>query len=137
MTELVTVSERRNEEGLLDGIYSNDVSTSRHQFYVDEPESYGSTDIGPTPFEYLAAALGGCTTITLRMYAERKKWRVDHLACKVTAHREGGVSVFRRKLTITGHLTDAERARMMEIANKCPVHKALAGGAKIETTLTE
>ena len=61
----------------LGGKYTQDVLTSRHQLLADEPESYGSADLGPTPFEYLCAALGACTTITLRMYVERKGWEVE------------------------------------------------------------
>lgn len=135
MAEPVTVSERRSAEGLAGGIYSNDVKTSRHHLYADEPVELGSADIGPTPFEYLAAALGGCTTITLRMYAERKKWAVDHIACTVTMHKEDGVQVFVRELSVTGDLEPAHQARLVEIANKCPVHKTLSAGSKVETVL--
>lgn len=135
MAEPVTVSERRTAEGIAGGIYSNDVKTSRHHLYADEPVELGSADIGPTPFEYLAAALGGCTTITLRMYSERKKWNVDHIACTVKLHKEDGVQVFTRELTVEGDLTDEARGRLIEIANKCPVHKVLTAGSKVETVL--
>lgn len=135
MAEPVTVSERRTDEGLAGGIYSNDVKTSRHHLYTDEPVSLGSADIGPTPFEYLAAALGGCTTITLRMYTERKKWAVDHIACTVTMHRQDGQQVFVRELSVEGALEAAQRDRLIEIANKCPVHKVLSAGSKVETVL--
>lgn len=135
MAEPVTVSERRSEDGMAGGLYSNDVKTSRHHLYVDEPVALGSADIGPTPFEYLAAALGGCTTITLRMYSERKKWAVDHIACTVKMHKEDGVQVFVRELSVQGNLEPDQRARLVEIANKCPVHKTLTAGSKVETVL--
>lgn len=136
MVDTVSVSERyKTAETRAGGRYANDVKTSRHHLYVDEPASYGSSDIGPTPFEYLAAALGGCTTITLRMYSERKKWPVDHIAVDVKTRREDGRQIFVRELTLIGDLDDAQRARLVEIANKCPVHKVLMQGAEIETQL--
>ena len=135
MAEPVTVSERRTDEGPTAGLYTNDVRTSRHHLFVDEPIALGSSDIGPTPFEYLAAALGGCTTITLRMYCERKKWPVSHLSCEVKMLKEGGRQIFERLLTIEGDLEDAQRARMVEIAEKCPVHKVLTHGADVTTKL--
>ena len=135
MAEPVTVSERRSKDGMAGGQYSNDVTTSRHHLYVDEPVELGSADIGPTPFEYLAAALGGCTTITLRMYSERKKWTVDHIACTVKMHKEDGLQVFVREVSVQGDLDADQRARLIEIANKCPVHKTLTAGSKVETVL--
>lgn len=135
MAEPVTISERRTAEGLAGGLYSNDVKTSRHHLYVDEPVALGSADIGPTPFEYLAAALGGCTTITLRMYSERKKWPVEHIACTVKMHKEDGRTVFVREVSVQGNLDDAQRASLIEIANKCPVHKTLSAGSTVQTVL--
>ena len=135
MAEPVTVSERRTEDGPTAGIYTNDVRTSRHHLFADEPVALGSSDIGPTPFEYIAAALGGCTTITLRMYSERKKWPVTHLACEVKMHKDDGRQVFERLLTIEGDLDDTQRARLIEIADKCPVHKVLTHGADVLTKL--
>ncbi|MGB0907953.1 MAG: OsmC family protein [Maricaulaceae bacterium] len=129
-TDTVTVSER------LGGTYTNDVKTTRHHLYTDEPAALGGSDLGPTPFEYLAAALGGCTTITLRMYANRKDWPVEHLSVDVTTHKEEGRNVFTRALTITGDLDETQKSRMLEIADKCPVHKALAHEADIRTALT-
>lgn len=129
-SDIVTVSERPG------GIYTNDVKTSRHHLYTDEPVSLGGSDLGPTPFEYLAAALGGCTTITLRMYANRKGWPVEHLSVDVTTQKEDGKNVFKRALTITGDLDEAQKERLLQIADKCPVHKALAHEADILTVLT-
>ena len=135
MAEPVTVSERRTSDGMAGGLYSNDVKTSRHHLYADEPVSLGSADIGPTPFEYLAAALGGCTTITLRMYSERKKWPVDRISCTVKISKVDGKQVFTRELTVEGALEPDQRARLIEIANKCPVHKTLTAGSVVETVI--
>lgn len=132
MAEPVIVKER------LGGIYTNDVLTTRHHLYADEPESYGSADLGPSPYEYLSAALGACTSITMRMYAERKGWPVTHLAVEVS-HKKISISdlppkdVFTRQITIIGDVDEAQRARIIEIANKCPVHRTLKASSDIET----
>lgn len=130
MTEMVTVSERDG------GKYTNDVRTSRHHLYADEPAALGSSDLGPTPFEYLAAGLGACTTITLRMYADRKKWPLDSVSVDVTQSKDAhGKHVFTRKLTLHGDLDAAQRERLKEIAIKCPVHKVLHAGSDVITVL--
>lgn len=135
MADPVIVKERPG------GKYTQDVMTSRHHLYADEPASYGSADLGPTPYEYLCAALGACTTITMRMYIERKKWPVDHLACKVTHKKvvrgeDAPQDVFTRSLTIEGDIDEAQRNRIMEIANKCPVHRTLEANSHINTELS-
>jgi len=132
MTEPVIVKERSG------GIYTNDVLTSRHHLYADEPSDLGSADLGPTPYEYLCAALGACTSITLRMYITRKKWSVDTVAVKVS-HKKVVIGdlppkdTFTREVTITGDVDDAQRARIIQIANKCPVHRTLERSSDIET----
>lgn len=130
MSEAVTVSERKGG-----GVYANDIKTSRHHFYADEPLELGSSDIGPTPFEYLAAALGSCTTITLRMYGNRKKWPIEHISVNVSYSKQDGVQHFLRALNVTGDLTPEQRSRLVEIANKCPVHKVLVAGSQVDTQL--
>ena len=132
MSEIVTVSERAG------GVYTNDVKTSRHHLYADEPENLGSADLGPTPYEYLCAGLGACTSITLRMYANRKKWPVEDIIVNVSHNKEihgDGIQrdVFTRDITVKGDLDDAQRARIIEIANKCPVHRTLEAGSDVIT----
>lgn len=135
MADPVIVKER------LGGKYTQDVLTSRHHLLADEPESYGSADLGPTPYEYLCAALGACTTITMRMYIERKGWAVEHLACEVS-HKKLAIAdlppkdVFTRAITIRGDIDEATRERILVIANKCPVHKTLHASSDIETHLS-
>lgn len=130
MTEMVTVSERAG------GKYTNDVKTSRHHLYADEPVSFGSADLGPTPFEYLAAGLGACTTITLRMYADRKKWPMESVSVDVVQSRSAeGKHVFTRTLSLAGDLDETQRERLKQIAGKCPVHKVLVAGCDVETVL--
>ena len=136
MSDPVIVKER------LGGKYTQDVLTSRHHLLADEPESYGSADLGPTPFEYLCAALGACTTITMRMYIERKGWDVDHLAVEVT-HKKIAIGdlppkdVFTRAITIKGDIDEATRERILGIAGKCPVHKTLEAHSEIVTKLAD
>ena len=130
MTEMVSVSERPG------GLYTNDVKTSRHHLFADEPVSLGSSDLGPTPFEYLAAGLGACTTITLRMYANRKKWPMEHVSVDVSQNRTAeGRHQFTRKLSFKGDLSEAQINRLLEIADKCPVHKTLSAGSNVITAL--
>ena len=124
----------------LGGIYTQDVTMRDHHFLADEPESYGSADLGATPYELLCAALGACTSITLRMYVERKKWAVTHIGVGVThkkvTHTDGASKdVFTRSLTLEGDIDEDARARMLVIANKCPVHKTLEASSEIETVL--
>lgn len=131
MTEAVTVRERAG------GKYTNDVRTSRHQLLADEPEALGSADLGPTPFEYLAAGLGACTTITLRMYADRKNWPMSNASCVVSMRNDNGRQIFEREITLSGDLDETQRARLLQIAEKCPVHRTLTAGADVITKLAE
>lgn len=132
MTDTITVSERSG------GKYTNDVRSSRHHLYADEPIELGSADLGPTPYELLNAALGSCTSITMRMYADRKGWPVEKISVEVTHAKEihgDGIKrdVFTRVISIEGDLDETQRARMLEIANKCPVHRTLEAGSDVIT----
>lgn len=127
-----------------DGFLQDVMAGPKHHVYADEPESYGGTDKGLTPYQFLAAGLGACTSMTIRMYARRKKWPLDHVAVDVTHNRvhaqDAGVDVgpldkFTRKITLTGALDAVQRTRLLEIADKCPVHRSLEGGATIKTEL--
>jgi len=124
------------------GVYTTEMQARDHKIYVDEPESLGGVDLGPTPVELVLGGLGACTTITLRMYAKRKKWPVTQLETEVHYKKSGFPdesgemkNVFIRVITIEGELDETQRQRMLEIANKCPVHKILEGEAEIRTEL--
>lgn len=133
---LVNVSET------VEGAYANFVATEYHVLRADEPERLGGINTGPAPYEYLSAALGACTSITLRMYLERKGWPVEHISVNVK-HRKSDEAdangwkpdIFTRELNVRGNLTEDQRGRLVEIANKCPVHKTLHRSAVIETEL--
>lgn len=131
----VRVSETGN------GRYENSVSVGSHELISDEPASMGGGDMGPGPYEYVAAGLGACTSMTLRMYAERKKWSLEKVSVNVSFFREHSVGapdaekldVFERVITIQGDLDHQQRERLIEIANKCPVHKTLERQVHIRT----
>lgn len=119
------------------GKYQVDVKTGRARFLADEPVDAGGLGSGPTPHQLLAAALGACTTMTLRIYAERKGLPVAHIRTVVEHVKEQGEMVqpdlFTRAITITGDVDAETRKRMIEIAERCPVHKTLSAGARIAT----
>lgn len=105
---------------------------------ADEPESVGGMGSGPNPYELVAAGLGACTAMTLRLYAEHKGLKLTRTSVEVRHSKRKGETppdLFERALTIEGELTEAERARLLEIADKCPVHRTLEGGSAILTTL--
>ncbi|MGB5450424.1 MAG: bifunctional alpha/beta hydrolase/OsmC family protein [Woeseiaceae bacterium] len=118
-----------------------------HRIVADEPRSVGGTGLGPTPYDLLSAALATCTSMTLRMYANHKKLdfesatvRVAHdkihaSDCEDCESGAGKIDEFRRTISLEGDLSDAERARMLEIADRCPVHLTLHGETKVRTTL--
>ncbi len=117
----------------------------RHHVVADEPASYGGTDRGMSPYGFVSSGLGACTSMTIRMYARRKKWpltsvSVDVCHNKVHAQDAGlngnaKVDLFRRKIRLEGPLDQVQRNRLLEIADKCPVHRTLEGSAHITTEL--
>lgn len=121
--------------------FTRTIYTEQHQWFADESKAIGGDDYGPNPYELLLAALGACTSMTLRMYAGRKQWPLDDISVSLMhqkSKREAGVSVdiFRRVITLVGQsLTEDQRQRLLEIANKCPVHKTLTGQIEIQTEL--
>jgi len=126
--------------------FLQDVSVGgRHMLKADEPAAHGGSDLGPSPYQFLAAGLGACTAMTIRMYARRKGWALTHVAvdvghdrihaedCAECETRTGRIDRFRREVRLEGDLDDAQRARLMEIADRCPVHRTLEGEVRVET----
>lgn len=101
--------------------------TERHTFLADEPEELGGQNAGPTPMELLAASLAGCASITMKMYADRKQWPLDEAEVHVEVDNTGesGITKFKKQIIIKGDLTDEQKKRLLNIADKCPVNKAL------------
>ena len=114
------------------------VETGEHHFLMDEPVDYGGLSSGPSPFDMLGAALGACTLMTMRLYAARKGWVVDGLSVRV-AHRKESPDA-RDQFMRTIHfekVTDEQRAKLLAIAERCPVHLLLERGADVSTSVAE
>lgn len=131
---------RLSDQGFL-----TEITAGKHHLLADEPEGSGGTDHGPSPYGYLLSALGACTAMTLRMYADYKKISLKEVKVKLThdkVHQQDGgqaeaakgkIDQIRRMIRLEGDLTDAERKRLIEIADRCPVHKTLEGKPQIIT----
>ena len=128
------------------GKFAQWVRTNQHRFIADEPESYGGSDHGPTPYDLLLAALGTCTSMTIKMYADKKGIPLEGVRVELEHSRdhhkdcidceEGGVPIqaIDRAIELTGDLTSEQREKLLEIADKCPVHKTMEGELHIHTT---
>ncbi|MBV8393099.1 MAG: OsmC family protein [Alphaproteobacteria bacterium] len=115
--------------------YATTIATGHHTLTADEGPELGGKDAGPGPYELLAAALGACTVITLRMYAERKSWPVEEVHADIHFVRDGDTQFIERVLHIDGKVDHDQKKRMAEIAEKTPVTLTLKRGLEIRTRL--
>jgi putative redox protein len=117
------------------GKFQQDIEIEEHHLVADEPVASGGEDAGPAPHDFLLAALGACTSMTVKMYAERKGWPLTSVEVKLSQAKENDVHVIKRHVHFEGALDAEQRTRLLEIANKCPVHKTLTGQIRIDSDL--
>ena len=127
--------------------FVQEVVVGAHRLHADEPVALGGTDTGPSPYDLLISALGACTSITVSLYARRKQWPLDavtvrlrhskvHAAdCEDVETKEGMLDRIERDVELHGALSEEQRTRLLEIANKCPVHRTLTSEIVIQTRL--
>jgi putative redox protein len=146
-----SVAEAKSEEGVVTvretgaGMFQQEIMSGPHRFLADEPVKVGGFDSGPGPYDLLLAGLGACTSMTLRLYAERKQLDLDRVTVRLTHNKihaqdcaecetkTGTIDRIDRKITLEGELSAEERKRLMEIADKCPVHRTLESEIDIRT----
>jgi len=132
-----------------EGSFLTEIKAGRHHLLADEPKEVGGTDMGPTPYDYLSAALGACTTMTLQMYANRKGWDLKEAKVHLNHNKDyvqdcedcekptAKIDHFEREIELIGDLDEDQRNRLLEIADKCPVHKTLHSKVKVISSLKE
>src|ERR1700730_4576463 len=125
--------------------FAQEIHAGPHRLLSDEPVSSGGTDTGPSPYDLLLAALGACTSMTVAMYARRKAWPLEEVTvhlrhskihaadCAECETKVGMLDRIERDIHFAGQLTGEQRSKLLEIANKCPVHRTLTSGVDIQT----
>ncbi|WP_298971383.1 bifunctional alpha/beta hydrolase/OsmC family protein [uncultured Roseobacter sp.] len=137
----------RVSEADKNGYLTDITSSDGHHLLADEPLAYGGTNKGLSPYGFLSAGLGACTSMTIRMYARRKGWPLDHVSVDVNhnkVHAQDAetavgekIDTWRRRISLAGKLSQEQRARLLEIADKCPVHRTLERSSTVITELAE
>lgn len=129
------------------GYLKQQINAGAHELIADEPREAGGTDAGPDPYAFLLAALGACTSMTMQIYARRKGWPLERVAvrlrhyrmhaedCKDCSATAGRVDQIERHISLVGALNDAQKARLLEIADRCPVHRTLTSEISIISQL--
>ena len=128
--------------------FVQEIIAGAHRLASDEPVAAGGTDRGPTPYDLLLAALGSCTSMTIGMYARRKQWALQRVTIRLRHSRIHGedcaacetgdakLTIIERDIELGGELDENQRARLLDIANRCPVHRTLTSRMEIRTRLT-
>ena len=148
------VEELRSKSKVAASLNATDRFTTQlklgdHSFIADEPIAFGGNNFGPSPYEFLSAGLAACTVMTIQMYARRKKWDVGNVTCHINYAKDHAVDcehcednsakidTFTREIQLEGNLPEEQKKRLMEIADKCPVHKTLHNETQVITKLIE
>ena len=130
-----------------DEMFTTQLKLGDHNILADEPTNFGGNNFGPSPYEFLSAGLAACTVMTIQMYARRKKWEVENVTCHINYSKDHAVDcehceedsakidTITREIKLTGNLSEVQKKRLLEIADKCPVHKTLHTKTQIITTL--
>lgn len=127
--------------------FTTEMRAGKHYFVADEPVSFGGNDFGPSPYDYVSAALASCTSMTIQMYARRKKWPLKNVETHVNHHKTHAedcdncdrntskIDLFEREIVLNGNLDEEQQKKVLEIADKCPVHRTLHNKVQITTKL--
>jgi len=127
--------------------FAQEVEIDSHELYADEPVSYGGTDTGPSPYDLLLAALGSCTSMTIGFYARKRRWPLENITvslrhskihaidCEECETKEGRIDRIELDVQLTGSLSAEQRTKLIEIAERCPVHQTLTSEINIKTRL--
>lgn len=128
--------------------FTTEMKAGKHVFIADEPKDFGGQDLGPAPYELVSSGLAACTAMTIQMYAKRKNWDVQHVEVHINHEKKHAIDAenslekssvkldhFTREVVLKGNLDETQQQKLLEIANKCPVHKTLNSEIKIETKL--
>ena len=152
LEQLVERSDEQIEDGTVlvretgNGKFQQEIMSGQHRFLADEPVKVGGLDSGAGPYDLLLAGLGACTSMTLRLYAENKRLPLERVSVRLTHNRihaedclncetkEGMIDRIDRNVTLEGALSGDERKRLLEIADKCPVHRTLKSEIEIRTS---
>ncbi len=119
-----------------EGKFQQTITVGSHRLLGDEPVALGGDDAGPSPHEMLLAGLGSCTSMTIKMYADRKGWPLRSVEVQLSAERRDDAWVVKKLVQVSGELSEEQQKRLLEIGAKCPVHKTLIGEIKIESELS-
>ena len=135
----------RSSEADPKGFLQDITHGTRHHILADEPRAYGGTNQGLSPYGLMSAGLAACTSMTIRMYARRKKWPLAHVSVDVShnkVHAQDAdmgngdkIDEWKRRISLSGSLDEAQRTRLLEIADRCPVHRSLEHSSNVVTEL--
>jgi len=115
-------------------VFSVAISVSGHEMIGDEPVVSGGNDLGPSPYDFLCTALGECTAMTIRWYAEQQKWPLEKVEVRLSHYKDDKLDIFEKTVKLAGNrLTEDQRSKLIGIAAKCPIQRTLEGTPRIST----